>query len=164
MTPDTLEAVSAPAPETSTSGRSEAILGVEGEMTKVLRAVRTIVHRNAGLFSEELQPSGYLVLGHIAKHHPTAPGDIVARMGIDKSALSRQLRTLKELGFVTSEADPADGRSSLFSPTEETVRRLAEIRERTHTVYEELFAEWSDGDLSEFVRLLGMFTEGLERR
>jgi DNA-binding MarR family transcriptional regulator len=157
MTPGTLEAVSAP-------DRTDAILAVEGEMARVLRAVRATVQQNAERFSPELQPSGYLVLGHVAKHHPVAPGDIVAAMGIDKSALSRQLRILKDLGFVESRPDPADGRSSLFAPTEAAVARLASIREDTRSTYAAVFADWSDDDLGHFVRLLGAFTDRIERR
>ncbi len=157
MTPDTLEAV-------SSSDRTDAILAVEGEMARILRRVRMVVQHHAQLFSPELQPSGYLVLGFIVKHHPTPPGEIIAQLGIDKSALSRQLRVLKDLGFVTSEPDPGDGRASLYAPTEATVERMTSIRRETQSLYADVFEDWSDADVAQFVRLLGEFNDRIERR
>ncbi len=140
------------------------MLSVESEMTRVLRGVRAALQQNAERFSPELQPSGYLVLGFLAKRHPAPPGEIIAQMGMDKSAVSRQLRILKDLGFVTSVPDPDDRRASLYAPTPETLARLAEIRDETHTVYAEVFDDWSDEDIAQLGRLLGAFNDRIERR
>ncbi|MDO9397395.1 MAG: MarR family transcriptional regulator [Herbiconiux sp.] len=144
--------------------RTDAILAVEGDMTRILRAVRAAVQQNASRFSPELQPSGYLILGFIVKHHPVPPGEIVAQMGFDKSAVSRQLRVLRDLGFVTSVPDPDDRRASLFAPTDAASERLADIRRDAQQDYADLFDDWTDDDLHQFARLLGAFTDRIERR
>jgi DNA-binding MarR family transcriptional regulator len=144
--------------------RAEAVSAIEGEMGRLVRSVRRAVLANAERFSAELQPSGYSVLQYIVKHHPTAPGTIIQALGMDKSALSRQLRTLKELGFVSSEPDPEDGRAHLYTPTALTLERVARMRAETKEVYAEALDGWPTPDVQEFVRLLGEFNDRTERR
>lgn len=150
-----------PAGETA---RSEAVAAIEGEMGRLVRSVRRAVLHNAERFSADLQPSGYSVLQYIVKHHPTAPGAIIQAMRMDKSALSRQLRTLKELGFVTSVPDPDDGRAQLYAPTDVTLDRLEQMRAETKEDYADALDGWPTPDVQEFVRLLGEFNDRTERR
>ncbi|MFB2597655.1 MarR family winged helix-turn-helix transcriptional regulator [Herbiconiux sp. P17] len=144
--------------------RAAALLAVEGEMARIVRAVRITLLENAARFSPQLQPSGYLVLRQIVAHHPTPPGAIIAGVGMDKSAVSRQLRILKDLGFVTSEPDPDDRRASLYSPSADTASRMESIRRGVQASYADILDEWSENDLAQFVRLLGAFNDRIERR
>lgn len=153
----TLEAVTSDA-------RADALLSVENEMVRVLRAVRRSLLENAQRFSPEIQPSGYSVLRFVVANHPTPPGEIIAGVGMDKSAVSRQLRILKDLGFLTSVPDPDDRRASLFAPTEETLRRMDAIRREMQAGYAERLRDWSEDDLAQFARLLGAFNDRIERR
>lgn len=153
----TLEAV-------TSDDRTTALLAVEAEMARIVRAVRITLLESAVRFSPEIQPSGYLVLRHIVANHPTPPGAIIASVGMDKSAVSRQLRILKDLGFVTSEPDPDDRRASLYAPTAETLERMERIRRDVQTAYADTLDDWSENDLAQFVRLLGAFNDRIERR
>ncbi len=144
--------------------RSRAVSAIEGEMSRLVRTVRQAVLRNAERFSVELQPSGYSVLQYIVKHHPTSPGSIIQATRMDKSALSRQLRTLKDLGFVSSVPDPGDGRAQLYAPTDLTLARLEEMRAETKELYADALDDWPTPDVQEFVRLLGEFNDRTERR
>jgi DNA-binding MarR family transcriptional regulator len=133
-------------------------------MSRLVRSVRRAVLRNAERFSAELQPSGYSVLQYIVRNHPTAPAPIIQALGVDKSALSRQLRVLKELGFASSEPDPDDGRAQLYSPTALTLERLERMRAETSEVYAEALDGWPTAEVQEFVRLLGEFNDRTDRR
>jgi DNA-binding MarR family transcriptional regulator len=144
--------------------RTEAILAVEGEMARIVRATRAFLLENAARFSTELPPSGFWVLRYIVKNAPTAPGTIVAHIGMDKSVVSRHLRLLKDLGFVTSVPDPADGRASLYEPTPATLERMAAIRHEVQSTYAGALDAWTDADLHQFVRLLTTFNDTLDRR
>ncbi|MFB2581547.1 MarR family winged helix-turn-helix transcriptional regulator [Herbiconiux sp. P15] len=148
----------------SSEERAEAILAVEGEMARIVRATRAFLLENAARFSSELSPSGFWVLRYIVKNAPTSPGAIVAQVGMDKSVVSRQLRVLKDLGFVTSVPDPSDGRASLFEPTPATLLRMDDIRHEVQAAYSGVLDDWSDDDVRSFVRLLGEFNDRLERR
>ncbi len=131
-------------------------------MARIVRSVRAGIVRNATAFSPEIQPSGYSVMVYIAAHHPTPPGAIVAHIGMDKSAVSRQLRILKDLGFVTSSPDPSDKRADLYAPTPQALDRLERLRAEARAAYEDVFEGWEDDDLSRFAELLTVFTERLE--
>ncbi|WP_291038796.1 MarR family winged helix-turn-helix transcriptional regulator [Herbiconiux sp.] len=148
----------------SSEDRTEAILAVEGEMARIVRATRAFLLENAARFSPELPPSGFWVLRHIVKNAPVAPGAIVAHIGMDKSVVSRHLRLLKDLGFVTSVPDPADGRASLYEPTAATLQRMADIRHEVQSAYAGVLDDWSDDDVRRFVQLLGAFNDSLESR
>ncbi len=144
--------------------RADATLAVEDEMARLVRAVRATIHENAERFSPELQPSGYSVLRTIVAQHPVTPAAVIAAVGMDKSAVSRQLRILKDLGFVTSEPDPDDRRASLFSPTADTLERMAIIRQQNKVAYADTFDDWDTSDVTTFARLLGAFIDRIERR
>ncbi|WP_382304811.1 MarR family winged helix-turn-helix transcriptional regulator [Herbiconiux sp. UC225_62] len=149
---------------TSSDDRAAALLAVEGEMARIVRAVRISMLQNAVRFSPDIQPSGYLVLRHIVANHPTPPGAIIASVGMDKSAVSRQLRILKDLGFVTSEPDPDDRRANLYSPTPDTLERMETIRRSVQAAYADTLDDWTEHDIAQFVRLLGAFNDRIERR
>lgn len=133
-------------------------------MARIARATRAFLLENASRFSSELPPSGFWVLRYIVKNAPVAPSAIVAHVGMDKSVVSRHLRLLKDLGFVTSVQDPADGRASLYEATAATRRRMDDIRHEVQSAYAGVLDHWSDGDVREFVRLLAAFNDSLEAR
>ncbi len=133
-------------------------------MARLVRAVRVMIHGNALRFSPEVQPSGYAVLRYVIVHGPTPPGAVINGLGMDKSAVSRQLRILKDLGFVTSVPDPDDRRASLYAPTDETLERMERLRLEIKADYSGMLDDWSDDDLETFVRLLGLFNDRIERR
>jgi DNA-binding MarR family transcriptional regulator len=78
---------------------------------------------------------------------------------MDKGAVSRQLRTLRELGLVLSEPDPLDGRATLVQLTEEGRARLERIREIGRERFYDRIETWSDKDLRAFSAMLGRFND-----
>jgi DNA-binding MarR family transcriptional regulator len=155
MTAPTLGGVTA-------TDRQSSLARVEDDMVRIMRSVRATVVRNATAFCPEVQPSGYSIMTYIAGHHPTPPSAIVAHTGMDKSAVSRQLRILKDLDFVTCTPDPSDKRADLYAPTPEALERLERLRAEARAAYAEIFDEWADADLSRFAELLTAFTERVE--
>lgn len=133
-------------------------------MARIARATRAFLLENANRFSSELPPSGFWVLRYVVKNAPVAPGAIVAQVGMDKSVVSRHLRLLRDLGFVTSVPDPADGRASLYEPTRAALKRMDDIRHEVQAAYAGVLDDWSDDDVREFVRLLAAFNDRLEAR
>ncbi|MCS5734280.1 MarR family winged helix-turn-helix transcriptional regulator [Herbiconiux daphne] len=144
--------------------RADAILAIEGEMARLVRAVRATILENALRFSPGVQPSGYSVLRHLVAHHPTTPAAIIAALGMDKSAVSRQLRILKDLGFVTGVPDPDDRRASLYAPTPLALERMERLRLEVQADYAGALDDWHSDDVEQFVRLLGEFNDRIERR
>jgi DNA-binding MarR family transcriptional regulator len=140
----------------------DAVTAVEAQLVRIAQVVKATLRKNSSAFSPELQPSGYSVLRFIAANHPTPPSMIVAHVGMDKSAVSRQLRILEDLGFISSIPDPEDRRARLFTPTAATIERVESLRAEARGTYLEIFADWPEHDRAEFVRLLRTFTDRID--
>lgn len=63
-----------------------------------------------------------LVMADIAYHPGSSVSEITERTGFPQSHVSQSVATLRDLGFVVTEPDPADRRRTLVRPTEGAVR------------------------------------------
>lgn len=102
----------------------------------------------------DLQPFGYQVLTSIATGKATSAGAIIERLQTDKSAVSRQVRQLEELGLVESVPDPDDRRARVLVATDLAQERVAIARARYEGRMAERLGAWSAADLDHFVELL----------
>ena len=78
----------------------------------------------------------------------------MARLGLDKSTVSRQVSTLVALGLVTREADPADGRAQVLNTSPEGAARLSRIRDARRARWEADLADWPTEDVATLGELL----------
>lgn len=84
--------------------------------------LRQLSHRIDRRYAEVLAGAGlstsqYALLGHIDALGPLRPADLAARMGLDRSTLTRNLQGLVAAGWATVGRGP-DGRSRQVSLTE----------------------------------------------
>jgi DNA-binding MarR family transcriptional regulator len=94
--------------------------------------------RRIGGGSAELGHGAVSALTTLVKCGSLRLGDLAAKEGVAPPTLSRIVAGLVEAGYVKREADPADGRAFLVSPTEEGQRivsglysvRLQELKRR----------------------------------
>jgi DNA-binding MarR family transcriptional regulator len=70
---------------------------------------------------------------------------------------------LCELGLLVREPDPVDGRAMLASASPDAVRRLEAVDKDRRRWLEDRLAEWSEGDLSEFVAGLARYNVALDK-
>ena len=141
--------------------RVETLRTLEQEMGVVVRRVRRVIVERARAVDPELQIAGFLVLSFLAGKGPARSADVVEELGIDKGAISRHVQHLIDLGLVSREPDPCDGRASILSVTEEGVLRMAVVAEhRRHNLQRKL-ADWTDDDLVEFVDSLSRYNRSL---
>ncbi|MCU1482228.1 MAG: hypothetical protein JWQ19_3014 [Subtercola sp.] len=137
--------------------RSEAIGSIEDAIGRLIRTVRTTLSDNASAFAPGLTPTAYSIMSVIDRMHPVTPAAIIEATRIDKSLVSRQLRILKDAGFITSAPDPHDRRADLFSPTAEAGARFADIRSQNRARFASGFDSWSEDELATFAALLDKF-------
>lgn len=147
---------------TRTATRLEALRSIEDEIGVLIRRLKRVVGERAQAVHPELQGASYLVLGWLAEHGPVRASGIVETFGMDKGALSRQLQHLEELGLVARTPDPADGRATLVSASEEAVRRLAEVDDERRAALDQRLGDWSVAELEEFARQLGYYNRSLD--
>ena len=113
----------------ATPDPDEAFVRLEREIGLLLRRARAISARLAGELHPDLDGAAYGLLALLEDAGPLRAGDLVARLGLDKSTVSRQVSHLADLGLVDRAADPVDGRAQVLTPSAEGSARLARIHE-----------------------------------
>lgn len=139
-------------PPSKASG--EEFLALERELAVFLRRARASSGEMAREVHPELEPAAYGLLVRLEEAGRQRGTDLAAFFGVGKATMSRQLRALWELGLVTRDPDPADGRASLVELTEEGRARLARVREARRARYVRKLAGWDRGEIAELARLL----------
>jgi DNA-binding MarR family transcriptional regulator len=103
---------------------------------------------------DEVDPSTFPLAKQLMCHDAMRVSDLAARVGLDASTVSRQIKQLEDKGIVERTADPADGRASLvqISTAGEAVMQSAFTR-RFERIKRALEA-WSDEDRRQLQDLL----------
>lgn len=109
-----------------------------------------------------LERPAYQALLRIVDEGPLRLTALAKLVGVDLSVVSRQVKSLEEVGFVQRKLDPGDARASLVSATSEGASALALARVKRSEVLDEVLADWPAEDQDAFVRLLTRFTAELE--
>ena len=132
-----------------------AHVALEREVALLLRRARAIQGRLAGELHSGLDGAAYGLLVLLDDAGPLRASDVVVRLGLDKSTVSRQVASLVEAGLVDRVADPDDGRAQVLSTSEEGHRRLSEIRDARRARWEADLSDWSTDDVAALGTLLG---------
>jgi DNA-binding MarR family transcriptional regulator len=132
----------------------EAFVRLEREIGLLLRRSRAISARLAGELHPELDGAAYGLLALLQDAGPLRASDLVTRLGLDKSTVSRQIASLVDLGLVDRTADPADGRAQVLTPSREGAARLSHIREVRRARWESDLSGWPAEDVATLGELL----------
>lgn len=153
--PDTTtgDPAGADAPEAVLDGH-EAYVRLEREVALLLRRSRAISGRLAGELHRGLDGAAYGLLVLLDDSGPLRASDVVSRLGLDKSTVSRQVASLVVLGMVERAADPGDGRAQVLSISAEGHRRLSEVRNARRVRWEADLADWPTSDVATLAALL----------
>ena len=127
---------------------------MEQELGRLFARIRIGWREAAATVHPDLQPLGYQVLTSIATGKATSAGAIIERLQTDKSAVSRQVRQLEQLGLVESVPDPEDRRARVLVATELAQERVALARSRYEGRIGERLRNWTAADLDHFADLL----------
>ena len=135
-------------------GPAEAFGRLEREIALLLRRARMISQRLAGELHPDLDGSAYGLLALLQDLGPLRAGELVLRLGEDKSTVSRQVARLVELGLVERSVDPTDGRAQVLAPSAEGAARLARIRAARRARWEADLSDWPTEDVATLAELL----------
>jgi DNA-binding MarR family transcriptional regulator len=147
---------------TTTTPRADLLGGLEQEVGVMIRRIRRVIGERARSVHPDLQSSSYLMLSWLYQRGPQRASAMAESFGIDKGAISRQVQHLVDLGLVDRTPDPDDGRASLVSASAASIARLAEVVDDRRRWLDDRLGDWSDAELSEFVRLLGRYNSALD--
>jgi DNA-binding MarR family transcriptional regulator len=142
----------------------EAFVQLEREIGLLLRRARAISSRLAAELHPDLDGAAYGLLALLEDTGPLRAGDLVTRLGLDKSTVSRQVASLVDLGLVDRAADPVDGRAQVLTPSAEGSSRLARIREVRRARWEADLGDWPAADVATLGELLARLNRVGEAR
>ncbi len=131
---------------------------LEQELAVLLRRARAYSEDIARELHPELHATSYAMLARLLDG-PSRASELCAYFGVDKSAVSRQLRLLEDLGLVARHADPADGRAQLLALTPEGRRRLTKARDARRGRMRKQLDRWEESDVAQLGELLARFNE-----
>ena len=146
--------------EETSEARAEAVRALEGEFSELITRFRKVIAENAHRVSPGMLPGAYKVFTSIVRCEPVTQAALAEQLAVDKGQLSRTVRELEELGLVERAPDPADGRSSLLSPTPEGLARLVAARAPQQGTLQASLEEWDLDDIHSLTRLLRALTTG----
>ncbi|MPQ98755.1 MarR family transcriptional regulator [Modestobacter sp. I12A-02628] len=132
-----------------------AYVDLEREVALLLRRARAITTRLAGELHRGLDGAAYGLLVLLDDSGPLRASDLVAKLGLDKSTVSRQVASLVAAGLVDRAPDPDDGRAHVLSTSPEGHRRLSEIRDARRARWEADLSDWPSSDVATLAELLG---------
>jgi DNA-binding MarR family transcriptional regulator len=142
-------------PDVAGTDPHAAFVRLEREIGLLLRRARAISARLAAELHPDLDGAAYGLLALLEDTGPLRASDLVARLGLDKSTVSRQISTLVDLGLVDRAPDPVDGRAQVLTPSAEGSARLGRIREARRSRWEADLSDWPPEDVARLGELLG---------
>jgi DNA-binding MarR family transcriptional regulator len=140
--------------------RTRAVRALEAEFGELINRFRRVIADNANRVSPGMLPGAYKVFTTIVRRESITLSALAETLMADKGQISRTVRELEQLGLVERTPDPADGRSSLLSPTPEGLTRLAEARAPQESALVDALEEWPIDDIRNLSRLLHALTAG----
>jgi DNA-binding MarR family transcriptional regulator len=106
----------------------DALEEFQGQLSLIFARARSLWKESAARMHPELQPSGYKLLGFIARAGSANAHQLADSFEMDKSVVSRQVRMLEDLGLLESRPDDTDGRLRVLTATPSACETLAELR------------------------------------
>ncbi|HEX6500390.1 MAG TPA: MarR family transcriptional regulator [Micromonosporaceae bacterium] len=112
----------------------------------------------------DLDRAAYLLLGRLVRRGPVRLSALAEDVCVDASTISRQVAALEAAGLATRTTDPADRRASLIEATGTGHQVFDRNRQRWLSAVEQLVADWTPAERSQFVALLRRINDTLGGR
>ncbi len=139
--------------------RTDAVRALEAEFGELIHQFRRLIAENAERMSPGMLPGSYKIFTTIVRRESITLSGLAEAVMADKGQVSRAVRELEERGFVARTPDPADGRSSILSPTPLGLERLAAARAPQESTLVSALDAWELEDIHQFTNLLRALRE-----
>jgi DNA-binding MarR family transcriptional regulator len=130
-------------------------------ITKSYRNARVLpglAERSGG---KRLTRATFELLAVIHRYGPLKVSELVQRVGVDQSTVSRQIRPLEELGLAVRSEDPSDRRVAWLDVTDAGRDLMLKVRSRVNRNVEAALTTWSPADRETFGKLLERFRQSV---
>ena len=139
----------------------DAIRSIGESFDGVAIGVRRSVRTAAAELGTDIQPAAWAVFREVVRSQRVQANTIVGVLGMDKSAVSRHLKELRERGLVEAERDEHDARAAWISPMAAALERFAHIVELQQERLGAVLASWPAEDVERFAQLLDRFARAV---
>jgi DNA-binding MarR family transcriptional regulator len=107
-------------------------------------------------------PSIY-VLNVVREHPGIRVSELAGNVGLDASTVSRHIRSLEAVGYLSRVVDPKDRRASCLELTEDGEKVILQAFETRATLILAAMDAWSDEDRERFTELCVRFAGDFDR-
>lgn len=133
----------------------DPITDLEAGFADLMRQGRIRLRRRARAVDPHLDPSSYPLIALLAyEDGPMPVSALVARLGLEKSTVSRQIDSIVRLGLAERHPDPHDARARLVSLTPEGRARVDSVSAEAVADWRARLSEWDPEDIRTLTRLL----------
>ena len=133
---------------------------VEDELVALFARSREHQRQATASIHPSLQPAGYGVLRLLSNRGPARASALAERLGVDRSAVTRLVQSLEDLGLVIRRQDAADGRATLLDLSDAGRERMSALRADHQVTLHRRLADWPAEDVRRFADLLARFNAG----
>lgn len=114
---------------------------------------------SADCASRSLTAAQALVILIVCDHETLTQGEIVKRLGLDKSVVAKTVAKLEETGFMVRETNARDRRTYVIRPTDRALEAYPFVREQVDACFLRMTSGMTDEERQEFSRLLSLAAE-----
>ncbi|RIX27775.1 MarR family transcriptional regulator [Amnibacterium setariae] len=136
----------------------QAIDSINDSFDRLVIGARRTIRRSAAALAADLQPAAWPVFREVVRAERVQVGAIVSALEMDKGAVSRYLKDLREHGLVESARDEHDARIVWITATADARDRVAALAAEQRVRMHQALAGWSEEDIERFAELLDRFS------
>ena len=141
----------------------EAVGSIGDSFDRLVSGARRTIRRSAARLAPDLQPAAWPVFREVVRSGRVQASAIVAALEMDKSAVSRHVKELREHDLVEVARDEHDARVIWITPTPLALTRMSEAMADQRSRLHAALVSWSPEDLERFAVLLERFSRPADR-
>ncbi|MGO4541565.1 MarR family winged helix-turn-helix transcriptional regulator, partial [Paenibacillus sp. 2TAB19] len=103
--------------------RGQLELRLGEQINALISASHALNVRTSAFFDSSIQPAAFHIIRWLYSHGPTSASSLADSTAMDRSSVSRLVKQLEILGYVTREGSPNDRRAVLLTLTDLTELR-----------------------------------------
>jgi DNA-binding MarR family transcriptional regulator len=161
-------AMSNPAGDPDAPGNTEnsvdaALRTVEHQISLFWRRGRSMSQQLSRQVHPDMEPAAYGLLTVIRREGPIRLTELASCIGVGKPSVSRQIAFLENIGLVSKEADPLDGRAQTIRLTPKGEEKMHQVQDARREVFRERLGEWPVEELQKLAEYMAKLNATYER-
>ncbi|WP_426976801.1 MarR family winged helix-turn-helix transcriptional regulator [Pseudarthrobacter sp. O4] len=140
-----------------------ALTAVEHQLSVLWRRARSVSQQLSRQVHPDMEPAAYGLLSVIRRKGPIRLTELASCIGVGKPSVSRQIAFLENLGLVSKEADPLDGRAQSIRLTAKGEEKMHQVQDARREVFRERLSEWPAEELQALAAYMAKLNATYER-